>query len=75
MVLTHRSNDYQSLSPRIKTLIKCLRVLQLALRVLQLIGAAGILTLYILMTNVPTVAAWILRIAVSAPFEFRPTAY
>lgn len=64
MVLTHRSNDYQSLSPRIKTLIKCLRVVQLILRVLQLIGAAGILTLFILITNVTTAAAWILRIAV-----------
>lgn len=73
MVLTHRANDYQSLSPRVKTLIKCLRVVQLVLRVLQLIGAAGILTLYILMTNVPTAAAWVLRIAVSISFKFHPT--
>ncbi|KAM0276235.1 hypothetical protein ACHAQH_006958 [Verticillium albo-atrum] len=43
--------------------IKGLRVFQLILRVLQLIGAAGLLTLLILLTGIPTVVGWVLRIA------------
>lgn len=42
-----------------------MRVLQLVLRALELVGATGILALYVLMTNVATVVAWMLRIAVS----------
>ena len=51
--------------------IKGMRVFQLFLRVLQLIGAMGVLALYVILTKVATAAAWILRIAVS----FEPNHY
>ncbi|KAM0325552.1 hypothetical protein ACHAQA_007539 [Verticillium albo-atrum] len=63
MVLSHRSTNYRSLSPRMKGWIKGMRIFQLILRVLQLIGAAGLLTLLILLTGMPTVTGWVLRIA------------
>ncbi|KAG7149460.1 hypothetical protein HYQ46_001629 [Verticillium longisporum] len=63
MVLSHRSTTYLALSPRMKGWIKGLRVLQLILRVFQFIGAAGLLTLLILLTGIPVVVGWVLRIA------------
>lgn len=74
VVLTHRSNDYRPLGSKTKALIKGVRVLQLVLRALELVGAAGILALYVLMTNVATVVAWMLRIAVSLPLICLPFA-
>jgi hypothetical protein len=47
-----------------KWLIKWTRYLQLVLRTLELVAAAGLLTLMILITKVTPLAAWILRIAV-----------
>ncbi|UPL01894.1 hypothetical protein LCI18_012828 [Fusarium solani-melongenae] len=61
-VLTHRSNEYASMSPLTKSFIKWLRRLQCALRVLQLIAAAGILTLMILITKTDALQGWVLRI-------------
>ncbi|KJZ78118.1 hypothetical protein HIM_02755 [Hirsutella minnesotensis 3608] len=48
---------------RTKRWIQTIRRLQLALRIVQLNGAAGILALMILTVNVELIAAWILRIA------------
>ncbi|KAH7133457.1 hypothetical protein EDB81DRAFT_803969 [Dactylonectria macrodidyma] len=62
MVLSYRSNNYSSMSPRIKGWIKWLRILQLLLRILELVGAAGILVLVILMTKIETVTGWIMKI-------------
>jgi hypothetical protein len=47
--------------------IKASRVIQLCLRVLELIAAAGILTLFILMTNTGDLVAWVMRITVRYP--------
>ncbi|EEY18224.1 conserved hypothetical protein [Verticillium alfalfae VaMs.102] len=63
MVLSHRSTTYLALSPRMKGWIKGLRVFQLILRVFQFIGAAGLLTLLVLLTGIPVVVGWVLRIA------------
>ncbi|KAJ6444215.1 hypothetical protein O9K51_02609 [Purpureocillium lavendulum] len=63
LILANQQTNYAPLGRRTKICIKWLRHLQLALRVLQLCGAAGILTLMILVTNVEPAAAWMLRIA------------
>ncbi|KAH7022472.1 hypothetical protein EDB80DRAFT_744967 [Ilyonectria destructans] len=62
MVLSYRSNNYSSMSPRIKSWIKWLRHFQLLLRVLELVGAVGILVLVILMTKIEAVTGWIMKI-------------
>ncbi|KAK1998984.1 hypothetical protein LX36DRAFT_690382 [Colletotrichum falcatum] len=62
LVLSHRSNDYVSLSPRMKSWIKSIRLVQLGLRAVELIGAAGLLALLILLTNIETLASWVMRI-------------
>jgi hypothetical protein len=54
------------MSPLTKSFIKWLRRLQCALRVLQLIAAAGILTLMILITKTDALQGWVLRITVSS---------
>lgn len=65
MVLSYRTGDYSSFSPRAKGWIKWMRIVQLLLRVLQLIGALGILVLMILLKNVDSVSGWVMRITVS----------
>ncbi|OLN95575.1 hypothetical protein CCHL11_04832 [Colletotrichum chlorophyti] len=62
MVLSHRSNNYVSLSPQTKSWIKTLRGVQLGLRILELLGASGILALLILLNNIETLAGWVMRI-------------
>ncbi|KZL79073.1 hypothetical protein CI238_05684 [Colletotrichum incanum] len=62
LVLSHRSNNYVSLSPRTKSWIKSIRIVQLGLRALELIGAAGLLALLILLTNIETLAGWVMRL-------------
>ncbi|OHF03387.1 hypothetical protein CORC01_01440 [Colletotrichum orchidophilum] len=62
LVLNHRSNNYVSLSPRTKGWIKYMRIVQLGLRVLEFIGAAGLLALLILLDNIETLAGWVMRI-------------
>lgn len=64
-VLTYRANEYASMSPRSKSFIKWLRHLQSALRVLQLVGALGLLALMVLIDKVPTLEGWVMRITVS----------
>ncbi|KAM0246928.1 hypothetical protein ACHAP5_004377 [Fusarium lateritium] len=61
-VLTYRTNEYSSMSPRSKSFIKWLRHVQSALRVLQLVGALGLLALMVLIDKVPTLEGWVMRI-------------
>jgi hypothetical protein len=63
-VLTYRTNEYASMSPRSKSFIKWLRHGQSVLRVLQLIAALGLLALMILIDKVPTIEGWVMRITV-----------
>lgn len=62
------------MSSTTKAWIKAIRVIQLLARALQFIGAAGILVLVILITDVPSLTTWVLRITVclSSP---RSTSY
>ncbi|KAF9881395.1 hypothetical protein CkaCkLH20_01545 [Colletotrichum karsti] len=62
MVLSHRSNNYVSLSSRTKKWIKAMRVVQLVVRVLQLFAATGVLALLILLNNIEALAGWVMRI-------------
>ncbi|GKT59033.1 hypothetical protein ColTof3_06372 [Colletotrichum tofieldiae] len=48
--------------PRTKSWIKSIRIVQLGLRALELIGAAGLLALLILLTNIENLAGWVMRI-------------
>lgn len=57
-----RSVYWKSISGRTTWWIKAVRVVQLVLRVLELIGGAGILAMFILMNNVSDVIAWVMRI-------------
>ncbi|KAM0199592.1 hypothetical protein ACHAPA_006903 [Fusarium lateritium] len=61
-VLTYRANEYSSMSPRSKSFIKWLRHVQSALRILQLVGALGLLALMVLIDKVPTLEGWVMRI-------------
>lgn len=69
MVLTTRSGNFSSMSPRTKQAIKWLRRIQVGLRVLELNGAIGLLVLMILFTKVDAITGWVLRIAVSSQDE------
>ncbi|KAJ9154973.1 P-loop containing nucleoside triphosphate protein [Pleurostoma richardsiae] len=53
---------YRVLGARSKQWIKRMRKVQLALRVLEFIGAAGILVLMILISHVNGLTAWVMRI-------------
>ncbi len=53
------------MSRTIKSWIKGLRVVQLVLRVSELIAALGIFVLMILLNNMEELIGWILRITVS----------
>ncbi|KAF4982920.1 hypothetical protein FZEAL_1548 [Fusarium zealandicum] len=61
-VLTYRTNEYASMSPLTKSFIKWLRWVQIGLRLLQLVAAAGLLTLMILITKVDALEGWVMRI-------------
>ncbi|KAI0406106.1 hypothetical protein F4802DRAFT_559348 [Xylaria palmicola] len=63
VVPTGRTYNFRPMSTTTKWLIRWTRYLQLVLRVLELIAGAGLLTLMILISNVPPLTAWILRIA------------
>jgi len=47
-----------------KSWIKWSRIVQLGLRILELIAAVGLLVLMILITNVEALTGWVLRITV-----------
>ncbi|CAN8102421.1 unnamed protein product [Discula destructiva] len=61
-VVPEPRKQYKLPGPRTKAWIKGLRIAGLCLRVLQLIAAAGILFLFIIIDNVSSLTAWILRI-------------
>ncbi|KAJ2975237.1 hypothetical protein NUW58_g8411 [Xylaria curta] len=63
VVPTGRTYNFRPMSDTSKWLIRWTRYLQLVLRALELVAAAGLLTLMILITNVPSLTVWILRIA------------
>lgn len=44
-----------------------MRIAQLCLRALELVGAAGLLALLILLDNIETLAGWVMRITVRPP--------
>lgn len=70
-VITHRSNPYTPMSPRIKKWINWLRRVQLVLRVIELNGSLGILALMVLLTKMDPVKSWVMRIAVSLIWKSR----
>ena len=50
-----------------KAWIKGMRVVQLVLRVVELVAALGFLALMILINNVEPLTGWVVRIAVCSP--------
>ncbi|TRX98319.1 hypothetical protein FHL15_000964 [Xylaria flabelliformis] len=63
MVPTGRTYNFRPMSDTTKWMIRWTRYIQLGLRALELIAGAGLLVLMILISNVPALVAWILRIA------------
>ncbi|KAI1155199.1 hypothetical protein F4825DRAFT_83496 [Nemania diffusa] len=63
VVPTGRTYNFRPMSDVTKWFIRWTRYLQLVLRALELVAGAGLLTLMILISNVPSLDAWILRIA------------
>ncbi|KAI1323006.1 hypothetical protein F5Y16DRAFT_384901 [Xylariaceae sp. FL0255] len=62
-VFTGRIHNFRPMSDRTKWWIRWTRYIQLGLRVLELIAAAGLLTLMILISGVASLTAWVLRVA------------
>ncbi|KAI0445933.1 hypothetical protein F4803DRAFT_506064 [Xylaria telfairii] len=62
-VPTGRSYNFRPMSDTTKWWIRWTRYLQLVLRALELVAGAGLLALMILISNVPDLTVWILRIA------------
>lgn len=63
MVPSGRTYNFRPMSDTTKWLIRWSRYLQLALRALELIAGAGLLALMILISKVPSLTSWILRVA------------
>ena len=63
MVPTGRTN-WMTMGYKTKSWIKWSRIVQLGLRILELIAAVGLLVLMILITNVEALTGWVLRITV-----------
>ncbi|CAK7271228.1 hypothetical protein SEPCBS119000_004495 [Sporothrix epigloea] len=72
-VIGGQRKPFKTMSSRTKAWIKAIRVIQLLARFLQLVGATGILVLVILITNIPSLTVWVLRI--TAGFVIVHTAY
>ncbi|KAI1180715.1 hypothetical protein F4777DRAFT_259549 [Nemania sp. FL0916] len=62
-IIPGRTYNFRPMSDATKAWIRWTRYLQLVLRAFELIAGAGLLTLMILISNVPSLTAWILRIA------------
>ncbi len=60
-----RRTNYKPIGRRTKSWIVGIRVAQLCVRVLQIVGAIGILVLMILIDNVDPLTSWVLRLTVS----------
>lgn len=65
-------SQFRSFGPATKWWIKWMRIVQLAFRVLEMIVAAGILFLMIVITEVSPLTAWVMRITVSGIHLIRP---
>ncbi|KAJ8112819.1 hypothetical protein ONZ43_g5302 [Nemania bipapillata] len=63
VVPTGRTYNFRPMSDVTKWFIRWTRYLQLVLRALELVAGAGLLTLMILISNVPSLVAWVLRVA------------
>ncbi|OTA63810.1 hypothetical protein K449DRAFT_414129 [Hypoxylon sp. EC38] len=61
-VPTGRISRFRPLSSTTKWWIKSMRYVQLFLRIFEMIGGAGLLTLMILISNVDPLTAWVMRI-------------
>ncbi|CAK7222386.1 hypothetical protein SCUCBS95973_004820 [Sporothrix curviconia] len=72
-VIGGQRKPFKTMSSTTKAWIKAIRVVQLLVRFLQLVGATGILVLVILITGVPSLTTWVLRI--TAGFVIVHTAY
>ncbi|CAK7219605.1 hypothetical protein SEUCBS140593_003947 [Sporothrix eucalyptigena] len=72
-VIGGQRKPVKMMSSTTKAWIKAIRVVQLLVRVLQFVGATGILVLVILITGVPGLTTWVLRI--TAGFVIVHTAY
>ncbi len=65
LVLPYGNSTATPMSPSIKKKVTVTRIIQLILRCVELLGAMGLLGMMILITNVETVTAWLMRIPVS----------
>ncbi len=65
-VIGGQREPYKTMSSTTKAWIKAMRVVQLLMRLLQLIAATGILVLVILITHIPGLTTWVMRITVRA---------
>lgn len=65
LIVDYSQKDVKPMSPKTKPRIKRLRGVQLALRLLELIGTLGMLFAVITIKNTSSSVAWILRVAVS----------
>ncbi|CAK7565484.1 MAG: hypothetical protein SEPTF4163_003401 [Sporothrix epigloea] len=72
-VIGGQRKPFETMSSTTKAWIKAIRVVQLLARFLELVGATGILVLVILITNIPSLTVWVLRI--TAGFNIVHTAY
>ncbi|CAK7211518.1 hypothetical protein SBRCBS47491_001152 [Sporothrix bragantina] len=72
-VIGGQRKPFKTMSSTTKAWIKAIRVVQLLARFLQFVGATGILVLVILITGVPSLTTWVLRI--TAGFVIVHTAY
>lgn len=64
MVVDSHKPKYKPMPANTKTKVKAIRWVQFVLRVFEEIGALGLLVFMICFKNMPTVFAWIMRIAV-----------
>lgn len=72
IVLPYGKTDAKPMSPRVKASVKWTRWIQLVFRVLQLVGAGGILICVICVRGAADTEGWILRIPVGPSERARP---
>src|SRR3954467_14363190 len=63
-IIGGRSSKFKPMGKSTKEWIKRMRVVQILFRTLELIGAVGILVLFILISGVDPLTAWVMRITV-----------
>lgn len=64
--------NFMTMSYGTRSWIKWMRKVQLGLRALELVAAAGLLVLMILVNNVDPLTGWVLRITVGHPVSSLP---